>query len=68
MFDYPKFYKHRNFVDVCFRVIKRQYADSKRLKVKISWYLQKGLRPMGFSETITIDREQIKHYSEIKED
>lgn len=65
MFRHYKFYTHRRMLDVCFRVIKLQWGDDTRLKIKVSWYLKKGLTPMAISETITIKRVDFNNYREI---
>ncbi len=65
MFYHYKYYTHRRMLDVCFRVIRVQWGDATRLKLKISWYLKKGLIPMALTEIITIKKVDYQHYREI---
>lgn len=67
MFALGRFYKHRNMRDVCFSVIRRTYQDADRIKVKIEWYLDRGVQlfSMDLSEEITIDRKQVRNYHEV---
>ena len=65
-----KFYKHRNFIDVCFFVNKSQYFISPythhtHVVLKISWYLLKNLTPMMLHETIKLTGKQLENYKEI---
>lgn len=64
-------YKHRNFLDACFRVNKTTTFDHPDhgivRSLKVSWYLQKNLMPMGFTDRIKIVQKQLKNYTEIKE-
>lgn len=58
----------RGMIDCCMFVQKCQYEDHKRIILKISWYLRKGLRPMGFSERITIYKDNMDGWYEVTDD
>lgn len=59
------FYTKNSMYDCCILIHKKQYEDSKRIVLKISWFLKKSMTPMGITETVTIQKGDIKDWFEI---
>lgn len=66
MFEKGKFYKHKNMLDVCFKMIHYEVLPNSSINSTISWYLLKNLTPMGLFETIVIKAETTKDYLGVK--
>jgi hypothetical protein len=60
-----RFYKHRAFIDVCFKVNRLVNVSDFGTRIEISWYLLKNKVPMGLSERVTITKDQYKNYRRI---
>ncbi len=56
----------RGMVDCCMFVQKRQFEDHKRIIVKVSWYLRRNMMPMGFTESVTIYKDNMDGWYEVK--
>lgn len=54
-------YKHANCTDVFIEVLKVQYFDIKRVKVRVAWWNVGTVSsfPLGIIETIEIKRQDI---------
>ena len=65
MFRQGLLYTHENMLDVCFRVLKVQYSDRRRMKIKVAWYLRRGPTPMNLLETVVIKREHMSTWKEV---
>lgn len=66
MFKQDSYYRHKRFLDVCFRVHKVEYCDEESLSIDLSWYHVKNLMPFCLSETVNILRSELKNYGEIQ--
>lgn len=62
------FYMHENCLDVCIEVLKIQYKDSKRVKLKVNWvnlgYVGKPFI-LQFNRNIEIKREDLVKWKNI---
>jgi len=64
MFRVRRFYKHKNCLDLIIEVIKVQYADARRIKLKI-YYTDGKTRYHPNPQVIEIARSQVKNWLEV---
>ena len=62
------FYQHEDCTDSFLEVIKVQYFDAKRVKLRVFWCIQGATKswPVGLLETIEIQRKDLPKWKEIK--
>ena len=56
------FWTHVKFMDVVIRVVKRQYSDKKRVKLRVEWWNKSGWY-IGVTENITIKKDQFDNWT-----
>lgn len=64
-FQENKFYKHKYFVDVMFKVLSGSVDNDTEEKYTITWYLNKNKVPMRICDSIVIKNEDLDNYLEI---
>lgn len=65
MFRQFTLYTHKNMLDCAILVLKSyRVAHDGRYKLKIQWFNKRGMN-LGFTERVTITRDQLKNWYEI---
>lgn len=63
-----KFYSHIRMRDCCILLRKVLFENATTAKLKVSWYLRKGLRPMRLTERVTMFKQDENNWIEVEHD
>ena len=65
LFRPRRMYQHRDCLDLKLEVIKVQYADSKRIKMKV-YFTNGRFRYVSQPQSVEIRRDQLCHWFEVE--
>ena len=60
----PGFWTHERFMDVKLLVLKVQYADARKIKVKVEWWNRRGMF-LGIRQTIVISTKDLIRWARV---